>query len=403
LLVISDQSVQLVHGDGTIQALADFGPGALSYTVYAKTATSLAIANSNISDPKNKTVSVLLFDRAGRRRWERSLGSGFVEAPLSGILSDETVVYDTYPKTTQIGPSGEKLITTGARTVFVADNWVLLEYEDSPAGQLPRRVHYEWRDPGTNAKVTIEPGWVHRTGRMFARDPGMVSLFSAGSAAAGATLSLLNGAESVTYDYTDGGGDLLFGAYSPVSGASTPRVWRVARDFSSAALLELGASVVETPVLRGNSEMISVTRDGSSFQPVWSKDLGKTFSSIGMPVSGESGGNVLVRGKTAIVTILEGSSFVPPHVLQIFYGDRSVPEVIRTSEFPRSAFDASSLGLSPDGECFAYFEQIAVGDAWSDTWQLVIRRLRDGRENRPSIRIDTPPRWRGIPVLEWWE
>jgi hypothetical protein len=370
--------------------------------MYAKTADNLAIANSDISDPANKTVSVLVLDRAGTKRWERSVGSAFVEAPFGGILSDETVVIDTFRKTTQIGPTGEKLIATLGRTVFVEDNWVLLEYEDSPPGQLPRIVHYEWRDPGTNAVVTLERGWVHRTGRMFARDPGRVGLFSPGSASPGATLSLLNGAESVTYDYTDGGGDLLFRAYVPATGTSTPHIWRVRRDFSSAALLELGASVLDTPVLRGDREMISVTYDGSSFQPVSSKDLGKTFLPIGMPVSGDSGASVFVRGATAIATLSEGSSFVPPRVLQIFYGDRSEPEVLRSSEFPPSGVDANALGLSPDGECFAYLEQVIVGDARSDTWQLVIRSLGDGRENRPSITVHRPTVV-STTHLDWWE
>jgi hypothetical protein len=336
---------------------------------------------------------VVVFDRLGGKRWERSLESETVGAPLVGILSDETVVFGSYQQTKRIGPAGEKVIATLAQTALVDGAWVLLEYEDSPPGQLPRRVHYEWQNPETNAVVALERGWAHQSGRMFARDPGDVSLFSAGSATPSASLSLLNGAESVTYDYTDGGGDLLFGAYLPATLVPTPRVWRVPRDFSSAALLELGMSSVETPVLRGGSEMISAARNGSSLQPIWSKDLGKTFSPIGMPVSGEWS-SVLVRGKTAIVTIAEGSTFVPPHVLQIFYGDRSTPEVMRPE---RPYLDAA---LSPDGECLAHFEPIAAGDARSETWQLVIRSLSDGRESRPSITVHSGL---GVNPLDWWE
>ncbi len=408
MIVVADQNLVLVDRDGAIRVLAAFTPGRSSATNYVMTPAELAVLHYDTSDSKSQTASLLLLDRSGEKRWERALEPGFSGEPLlGGILSDETVILDTWAnqllQTKRVGPTGETTIATGSRTVWVEGDWVLLSYDDSPPGQVPVRIHYEWRNPGTNAVIGLERGWAHRSRGMFVRDPAAVALFSPGSATPVASVSLLvNRTEIARFDATDGGGDLLFPVDSTDRQNSIRRVWRVPRDLSSAALLDLGTPVGIPPVLRGHGDMIAVMLGyddgGPRFQTVLSKDVGRTFSEVGTPVWGVTGARVVVRGKTAAVTIPEGFSFVAPPVLQIFYGDRSVPLVMRASEHP-----FSSAVVSPDGECLAYFEKTGPADAATGTWQLVIRSLGAERDNRPSISFSsTFPGIVGYP-LGWWE
>jgi hypothetical protein len=406
LIVVAGENLEIVDRDGKIRVLAAFAPARSAATNYVKTSSSIAVERYDTSDGKNQTANLVVLDRSGEKRWERALEPGFSGEPLlGGILSDGTVILDTWNqvvRTKRVGPTGERTIATGARTVWVDGDWVLLSYDDTPPGQ-PNGIHYEWRNADTNAAVSLERGWAHKSGRMFVRDPATVALFSPGSATPSASVSLLvNQTEKARLDATDGGGDLLFPVDSNDRVNSIRRVWRVSRDLSSAALLDLGTSVGIPPVLRGHGEMISVMLDyddgGPRFQGVWSKDVGKTFSEVGVPVWGDTGAGVVVRGKTAAVTILEGFSFVAPPVLQILYGDRSVPLVMRASERP-----FSSAVVSPDGECLAYFERTDPVDAATGTWQLVIRSLGAQRDSRPSITFSSSfPGIVGYP-LDWWE
>jgi hypothetical protein len=357
MVAASSEYVWLVHGDGSIQQVASFSDG--GETQVALSPTSLAVEHGTATGSW-----LALFDRSGNKSWERQTSPN---KSLGGILSDGSLIVDASPTTEQIGPSSEQVIATGTTTRWISNDWILLESTATDGNPS-----YQWARPATGEMVSLPSGWVYESDGVFIKEPGLVALFRPGEALPHASLSLVEEAAITTFNFSDGGSDLLFSAYYSASDSSADFVWRVPRDLSTSAKIQLGGKVA-LPTIDQTGTLFAIEQAGDGFEPAWSQNDGASFSLIGSQVSSEFGGTVSVRGKSAAIAVGEGHTYVELPYVQIFYDHQTAAQPLRASQH-----FFTGLTLSPDGECAAYYEQDA------STWRLVIRDLSKLSEVRPG-------------------
>jgi hypothetical protein len=371
MVAATGEYVWMVRGDGSIQQVASFSDG--GETQVAVSVSSLAVEHGSW---------LALFDRSGNKAWERQASP---DKSLGGILSDGSLIVDdpSASTTEKIGANSEQVIATGTTTRWISDDWVLTESIATDGNPT-----YQWVRPATGELAPLPAGWVYESADVFIRDPGVVALFHPGEGLPHAALSLVEEAAITTFNFTDGGGDLLFGAYYSSSDSSADFVWRVPRDLSAASKIQLGGKIA-LPTIDQTGTLFGIEQAGDGFQPAWSVNGGASFSTIGSQVPSEFGGMVSVRGKSAAIAVGEGHTYVEPPYVQIFHDHQTDPQTLRASQHFFTEFS-----LSPDGQCAAYYEQDA------NTWQLVIRDLSNRSEVRPGSPVNEDS-GEALRIL-WW-
>lgn len=387
LIAVTDNSPQLLHRDGSRQALT---AASMTQAVAASVTASrlhLGVLFYDTTDATNQTATISVFDKSGHHLWERSLNHGFSGRPwLDGLLSDGTVIVDLYDAKDnklhqeRLSSSAEVEFAAGGRVLLVDDDWVLIEFLDAGMGNLAPNSHYVWQRPATREKVAVQAGWSHVEQRLFIKDASVLGRFVPGQAKPQNTVAIAGELQN-RFAISDGGGDLLVG--------ETPsRVWRVTPDLAAASVLDLPQATVGLPILRKSGGLFAVVRDPLNeklMQPIYSSDSGKTIAAIGTAFSDYFGGDWTARGNTAAMGTLAGITYVVPAAVQIFYGAELRPQILPPSN--------REVTLSPDGECVAYYR---ADDADPVTWQLVIRDLRSQAETQPPITTSAPSE------LRWW-
>ena len=401
LITVTGEGARLVHGSTAVDTLATFLGNGMESTDVFVSARHVAIARYV---PAPESSDVIVFDHTGNQQFQHRLEPPFSGAPIiGGILSDGTVavtvISNVQYQSRLVGATGETVVANGAKARLVDGDWLLLEYPPSSA-QEPV-VRYEWRNPTTGAVVALQGGWNYQSANLFGNDRGELALFVGGAATPRATARLASDHGVAAFDFTDGGGDLLFPVIDQKdNGSSETRTWRVARDLSAVAEVVLGTPA--RPVLRTTGEMFSTRLDpasgNGSFQPIWSRDGGRTFADIGRAVPSEYGASISVRGKTAAISIREGFDYIEPPLLQLFYDNHTTPQVLRALDH-----NFQNAELSPDGECLAYFEGPPESGQTSSDWQLVIRNLSTQEERRPAVTTTARFNYLGSRPLAWLE